>query len=71
MFPPIAIPWLIISTAMPVFFFWVGIGRGTPTFILGHVALALPYVTAVVAARPDVDPQLEAAAPSLGEGRGW
>ena len=55
---------------MPVFFFWVGIGRGTPTVILGHVAPALPYVTAVVAARFQIfDAQLEAAAPSLGEGQ--
>ena len=28
LFPPIAIPWLITGTAMLVFFFAVGIGRG-------------------------------------------
>ncbi len=67
LFPPIAIPWLIIGTAMLIFFFWVGIGRGTPAVILGHVALALPYVIVVVAARLQTfDPQLEEAARSLG-----
>lgn len=67
LFPPIAIPWLIIGTAMLIFFFWVGIGRGTPAVLLGHVALALPYVIVVVAARLQTfDPQLEEAARSLG-----
>ena len=67
LFPPIAIPWLIIGTAMLIFFFWVGIGRGTPAVILGHVALALPYVIVVVTARLQTfDPQLEEAARSLG-----
>ncbi len=42
LFPPIAIPWLITGTAMLVFFFGIGLGRGTPAVILGHVALALP-----------------------------
>jgi len=67
LFPPIAIPWLIIGTAMLIFFFWVGIGRGTPAVILGHVALALPYVVVVVSARLQTfDLQLEEAARSLG-----
>jgi spermidine/putrescine transport system permease protein len=67
LFPPIAIPWLIIGTAMLIFFFWVGIGRGTPAVILGHVALALPYVIVVVSARlKGFDRQLEEAAKSLG-----
>lgn len=67
LFPPIAIPWLIIGTAMLIFFFWVGIGRGTPAVIIGHVALALPYVVVVVTARLQTfDPQLEEAARSLG-----
>lgn len=69
LFPPIAIPWLIIGTAMLIFFFWVGIGRGTPAVIIGHVALALPYVIVVVTARLQTfDPQLEEAARSLGAG---
>ena len=67
LFPPIAIPWLIIGTSMLIFFFWVGIGRGTPAVILGHVALALPYVIVVVSARlKTFDIQLEEAARSLG-----
>ncbi len=67
LFPPIAIPWLITGTAMLVFFFWTGIGRGLHAMVLGHVALALPYVIIVVGARLRAfDPDLEAAARSLG-----
>lgn len=67
LFPPIAIPWLITGTAMLVFFFGIGIGRGTPAVILGHVALALPYVIVTVSARlSSFDPALEEAACSLG-----
>lgn len=67
LFPPIAIPWLITGTAMLLFFFWTGIGRGLHAMVLGHVALALPYVVIVVSARLRAfDPDLEAAARSLG-----
>ncbi|MEM7025454.1 MAG: ABC transporter permease [Pseudomonadota bacterium] len=67
LFPPIAIPWLIIGTSMLVFFFWIGVGRGLHAMILGHVALALPYVVVVVSARLRAfDPRLEEAARSLG-----
>ncbi len=66
-FPPITIPWLIIGTAMLTFFFWIGLGRGLHAMVLGHVALALPYVIIVVGARLSAfDPALEEAARSLG-----
>ena len=67
LFPPIAIPWLITGTAMLIFFFGVGIGRGLHAILLGHVALALPYVIVVVSARLQTfSPELEEAARSLG-----
>jgi spermidine/putrescine transport system permease protein len=67
LFPPIAIPWLIIGTSMLVFFFWIGIGRGFFALILGHVALAIPYVIIVVGARlKSFDKSLEESARSLG-----
>jgi spermidine/putrescine transport system permease protein len=67
LFPPIAIPWLITGTAMLIFFYGIGVGRGTPVVIVGHVALALPYVIVVVNARlASLDPTLEEAARSLG-----
>lgn len=67
LFPPIAIPWLITGTAMLIFFFGIGLGRGTPAVIIGHVALALPYVIVVVTARlATFDRTLEEAARSLG-----
>jgi spermidine/putrescine transport system permease protein len=67
LFPPIAIPWLITGTAMLIFFFGVGIGRGLHAILLGHVALALPYVIVVVSARLQTLPaDIEDAARSLG-----
>jgi len=67
LFPPIAIPWLITGTAMLIFFFAIGIPRGAPAVIVGHVALAVPYVIVVVSARlAGFDPLLEEAARSLG-----
>lgn len=67
--PPVAVPWLIIGTSMLVFFFWTGVGRGFHAMVLGHVALALPYVVIVVSARlAAFDIQLEEAARSLGAG---
>ncbi|TKB18067.1 MAG: ABC transporter permease [Mesorhizobium sp.] len=67
LFPPIAIPWLITGTAMLIFFFGIGIGRGLIAILLGHVALALPYVIVVVSARLQTfAPELEEAARSLG-----
>lgn len=65
--PPIAIPWLIVGTAMLIFFFWTGIGRGLHAVLIGHVALALPYVIAVISARYAAAPaELEEAAATLG-----
>jgi spermidine/putrescine transport system permease protein len=67
LFPPIAIPWLITGTAMLVFFFAIGIGRGALAMILGHVALALPFVIVAVSARlKTFNRDLEDAALSLG-----
>lgn len=65
--PPITIPWLIIGTAMLIFFYWVGIGRGLHAMLLGHVALSLPYVIVVVGARlKGHGRSLEEAAATLG-----
>jgi spermidine/putrescine transport system permease protein len=80
LFPPVAIPWLVIGTAMLVFFFWVSTGlnwieqgsgnflrRGWVPILLGHVALSLPYVIVVVGARLATFPQaVEEAAATLG-----
>lgn len=65
--PPIAIPWLITGTAMLVFFFFTGIGRGVHALMIGHVALAIPYVVLVVGTGfQTVRADLEEAAMSLG-----
>jgi spermidine/putrescine transport system permease protein len=65
--PPITIPWLIIATAMLLFFFWTGIGRGFPAMLVGHVAVSLPYVVLVLIARlHNQDLTVEEAATILG-----
>ena len=67
LFVPVTVPWLIIATAMLVFFFWVGIGRGLHAMLLAHVALSLPYVIVIVGARLTSFPmELEEAAATLG-----
>ncbi|TPW25826.1 ABC transporter permease [Pararhizobium mangrovi] len=65
--PPIAIPWLITGTAMLVLFYWTGIGRGFHAMLIGHVALAIPYVVLVVGTGlQTIQTDLEEAAMSLG-----
>jgi len=70
--PPITIPWLVIGTAMLVFFYWtfpsLGLSpRGLHSILLGHVALSLPYVIIVVGARlTDFPKSVEEAAATLG-----
>ena len=67
LFPPIAIPWLVIGTAMLVFFYWIDVRRGLFAILLGHVALSLPYVIVVVGARLATFPRaVEEAAATLG-----
>jgi spermidine/putrescine transport system permease protein len=67
LFPPVAIPWLVIGTAMLVFFYWIDIKRGLFAILLGHVALSLPYVIVVVGARLATFPRtMEEAAATLG-----
>ena len=67
LFPPVAIPWLVIGTAMLVFFYWIDIKRGLLAILLGHVALSLPYVIVVVGARLATFPRtVEEAAATLG-----
>ena len=51
LFPPMAVPWLILATSMLIFFYYTGIGRGLHAMLLAHVALSLPYVIIVVGAR--------------------
>jgi spermidine/putrescine transport system permease protein len=67
LYVPITIPWLILATAMLVFFFWVGIGRGLHAILLAHIALSLPYVIVIVGARlASFGAEFEEAAATLG-----
>lgn len=65
--PPMVVPWLILATAMLIFFYYTGIGRGLHAMLLAHVALSLPYVIIVVGARlQSFGVDLEEAAATLG-----
>ena len=65
--PPMAVPWLILATAMLIFFYYSSIGRGLHAMLLAHVALSLPYVIVVVGARlQSFGTDLEEAAATLG-----
>lgn len=65
--PPITIPWLILSVAMLIMFFWLGVPRSLLTLFLGHVTIQLPYTILVISARlGGIEPALEEAAASLG-----
>lgn len=65
--PTLTMPWLITGTAMLMFFFWSGIGRGLHSILLGHVALSLPYVVIIVGARlRSMGVSMEEAAATLG-----
>ncbi|MGF7161172.1 spermidine/putrescine transport system permease protein [Rhodoligotrophos appendicifer] len=67
LFPPMAVPWLILATAMLICFYYTGIGRGLHAMLLAHVALALPYVIVVIGARlQSFGSELEEAASTLG-----
>jgi spermidine/putrescine transport system permease protein len=67
LYVPITIPWLILATAMLVFFFWTGIGRGLHAILLAHIALSLPYVIVIVGARlASFGAEFEEAAATLG-----
>jgi spermidine/putrescine transport system permease protein len=72
LFPAMAVPWLILATAMLIFFYYSGVGRGLHAMLLAHVALALPYVIIVVGARlRSYGQDLEEAAATLGAKRGY
>lgn len=67
LFPPMAVPWLILATSMLAFFYYSGIGRGLHAMLLAHVALSLPYVIIVVGARfKSYGTDLEEASATLG-----
>ncbi|HWK44448.1 MAG TPA: ABC transporter permease [Stellaceae bacterium] len=67
LFPPMAVPWLILATSMLIFFYYSGIGRGLHAMLLAHVALSLPYVIIVVGARlQSFGADLEDASATLG-----
>jgi spermidine/putrescine transport system permease protein len=69
--PPMAVPWLILATAMLIFFYFSGIGRGLHAMLLAHVALSLPYVIIVVGARlQSFGTDLEEASATLGASPG-
>ncbi|MBT9258660.1 MAG: ABC transporter permease [Clostridiales bacterium] len=63
----VTVPWLILAVAMLFLFNALGLGRSYLSMYLGNVAVSLPYIALLVAARAaTLDPSLEEAARSLG-----
>jgi ABC-type spermidine/putrescine transport system permease subunit II len=63
----LTVPWLVLGVAMLLVVNALGLGRGLFSVYLGLTAITLPYVTFLVVNRlRGIDPDLEAAARSLG-----
>jgi spermidine/putrescine transport system permease protein len=67
MYLPVVIPEVVMGISLLAFFALVGVSRGLPTMIIGHVAFSVPFVALTVQARlHGFDRQLEEAAMDLG-----
>jgi ABC-type spermidine/putrescine transport system permease subunit II len=66
----VTVPWLILATSMLLLFNQLGLGRSLTSLYIGDLAVCLPYVVLVVAARlRATDPSIAQAARSLGAGQ--
>jgi len=64
---PVVIPEVVMGIAMLAFFALLGVDRGLPTVIIGHVAFSVPFVTLTVRTRlHGFDRRIEEAAMDLG-----
>lgn len=64
---PIIIPWLVLSTALLIFFNAIGVGRSYIGMFLGNLVVDLPYVILIVYGRiEETDETPEKAAKTLG-----
>ena len=66
---PLVIPYLVFGIALLLLFHQIGISRGIPTVVIGHIVITLPYTILVLVPRlSQIDVNLEEAAYDLGAG---
>jgi spermidine/putrescine transport system permease protein len=67
---PLVIPYLVFGIALLLLFHQVGISRGMPTVVIGHIVITLPYTILVLVPRLEqIEESLEEAAYDLGANR--
>ncbi|HEX3226961.1 MAG TPA: ABC transporter permease [Gaiellaceae bacterium] len=67
---PLVIPYVVFGISLLLLFHQVGISRGMPTVVIGHIVITLPYTILVLVPRLEqIDESLEEAAFDLGASR--
>jgi spermidine/putrescine transport system permease protein len=67
---PLVIPYVVFGISLLLLFHQLGIPRGVPTVVIGHIVITLPYTILVLVPRLEqLDEGLEDAASDLGANR--
>jgi spermidine/putrescine transport system permease protein len=67
---PLVIPYVVFGISLLLLFHQLGIARGVPTVVIGHIVITLPYTILVLVPRLEqIDASLEEAAFDLGASR--
>ena len=67
---PLVIPYLVFGIALLLLFHQLGVSRGIPTVVIGHIVITLPYTILVLVPRLEqIEESLEEAAHDLGANR--
>jgi spermidine/putrescine transport system permease protein len=67
---PLVIPYLVFGIALLLLFHTIGVPRGIPTVVIGHIVITLPYTILVLVPRLEqIESSLEEAAYDLGANR--
>jgi spermidine/putrescine transport system permease protein len=67
---PLVIPYVVFGISLLLLFHQIGIARGVPTVVIGHIVITLPYTILVLVPRLEqIDASLEEAAYDLGASR--
>ena len=66
---PLVIPYVVFGISLLLLFHQLGVSRGVPTVVIGHIVITLPYTILVLVPRLEqIDSSLEEAAFDLGAG---
>ena len=66
---PLVIPYVVFGISLLLLFHQLGVPRGVPTVVIGHIVISLPYTILVLVPRLEqIDRSLEEAAYDLGAG---